>query len=213
MALRARYPVSADSPGWPISKIAARIAPIVPRHAARSIACWHAQRALSVATDVAPVFDPSDYDTRELRSLADLEGSDAETSVSLPRVDGSEYRPATPDEPSHEQCEMLVAVGGVDPEALGERPYLPVFPDVPAGRRIGRDWIVYLVRTAGEAETRDALARYRARGWLGEDAAATLDARVGDAVRALAPGDGSLDRADHLLSFAHVIRLLGVGDD
>jgi len=154
------------------------------------------------------VIDPADYDARELRSLAGL--SDAETSVSLPRVDGSKYRPPAPDEPSHEQCEMLVAIGGVDPEALGERPYLPTFPDVPEGRRVGRDWIVYLVRTAGEAETRDAISRYRALGWLGEDAASTLDARVDDAVAVLDPGDGTLDRADHLLSFAHIVRLLGI---
>jgi len=156
------------------------------------------------------VIDPADYDAGELRSLAGLDDGDVETGVSLPRVEGSDYRPATPDEPSHEQCEMLVAIGGVDPEALGERPYLPTFPDVPDGRRVGRDWIVYLVRTAGEAETRDAIARYRALGWLGEEAAATLDARIDDAVAVLNPGDDSLDRADDLLSFAHVIRLLGI---
>ena len=156
------------------------------------------------------MFDPSDYDPDELRSLAGVDDPDAETAASLPPVEGSGYRPAAPDEPSREQCERLVAIGGVDPAALGERPYLPVFPDVPAGRRVGRDWIAYLVRTAGEAATRDAIARYRALGWLGEDAAATLDARVGDAVAVLEPGDGELDRADHLLSFAHVIRLLGL---
>lgn len=154
------------------------------------------------------MIDPSDYDPRELRSLADVD--DPEIGVSLPRAEGSPFRPAAPDEPTHEQCEMLVAIGGVDPEALGERPYLPTFPDVPEGRRIGRDWIVYLVRTAGEQATRDAIARYRALGWLGEDAAATLDARVDDAVAVLEPGDGTLDRADHLLSFAHVVRLLGI---
>ncbi|WP_251341987.1 FlaD/FlaE family flagellar protein [Haloplanus halophilus] len=157
------------------------------------------------------MLDPSDYDPSELRDVADLGDADAEAGVSLPRPEGADYRPATPDEPSHEQCERLVAVGGVAPEAVGERPYLPTFPDVPEGRRIGRDWIAHLVRTAGEAETRAAIARYRARGWIGEDAAATLDDRVGDAVAALDPGDGSLDRADHLLSFAHVVRLLGVG--
>lgn len=154
------------------------------------------------------MIDPSDYDPTELRSLAGTDPDD--TGVSLPRADGSTYRPPTGDEPTHEQCEQLVALGGVDPAALGERPYLPEFPDVPDGRRIGRDWITYLVRTAGEAATRDAIARYRALGWLGEDAAATLDARVDDAVAALAPGDGELDRADDLLGFAHVIRLLGV---
>jgi archaellum component FlaD/FlaE len=168
---------------------------------------------LTVHGDVSLVFDPSDYDAKELRSLAGLADADGETGVTLPRVEGSAYRPAAPDEPSHEQCEMLVAVGGVDPAALGERPYLRTFPDVPAGRRVGRDWIAYLVRTAGEEGTRDAIARYRARGWLGEDAAATLDARVDDAVRVLDPGDGSLDRADHLLSFAYVIRLLGIENE
>jgi archaellum component FlaD/FlaE len=157
------------------------------------------------------VFDPADYDARELRSLAGADGAGPDAGVSLPPVEGSGYRPAASDEPSHEQCERLVAVGGVDPAALGERPYLPDFPDVPAARRVGRDWIAYLVRTAGEDATRDAIARYRARGWLGEDAAATLDDRIGDAVRVLDAGDGDLDRADHLLSFAHVIRLLGIG--
>lgn len=156
------------------------------------------------------MIDPADYDARELRSLADLDDADVGAGVSLPRVEGSDYRPAAPDEPSREQCEMLVAIGGVDPEALGERPYLRTFPDVPEGRRVGRDWIVYLVRTAGERETRDAIARYRALGWLGEAAAATLDARVDDAVAVLEPGDGTLDRADDLLSFAHVVRLLGI---
>nr|WP_305882697.1 FlaD/FlaE family flagellar protein [Haloplanus ruber] len=106
----------------------------------------------------------------------------------------------------------MVAIGGVDPAALGERPYLSAFPNAAAARRVGRDWIAYLVRTAGETATRDAIDRYRALGWLGEDAAATLDARVADAVAALDPGDGELDRADHLLSFAHVVRLLGVDD-
>jgi archaellum component FlaD/FlaE len=158
------------------------------------------------------VFDPSDYDPRELRSLADLDDPDATLGVSLPPVEGSGYRPAAPDEPTHEQCERLVAIGGVDPVALGERPYLPVFPDVPEGRRVGRDWIAYLVRTASPEATRDAIARYRARGWIGEDAAATLDERVGDAARVLNPGDGDLDCADHLLSFAHVIRLLGIDE-
>jgi len=157
------------------------------------------------------VFDPADYDERELRSLAGVDAN--ETGVTLPPVEGSGYRPAAVDEPSHEQCERLVAVGGVDPEALGKRPYLPAFPDVPAARRVGRDWIAYLVQRAGEEETRGAIARYRALGWLGEDAAATLDARVGDAVAVLEPGDGELDRADHLLSFAHVIRLLGIETD
>lgn len=158
------------------------------------------------------MLDPSDYDVRELRSVADLEGIDAETGVSLPRAEGSAYRPAAPDEPTHEQCEALVAIGGVDPEVLGERPYLRTFPDAPAARRIGRDWIAYLVMTAGERETRSAIARYRALGWLGEDAATTLDDRIDDAVAALPPGERSLDRADHLLSFAHVIRLLGVAN-
>jgi archaellum component FlaD/FlaE len=155
------------------------------------------------------VFDLADYDPRELRSLAGVD-ADADRGVTLPPVEGSGYRPATVDEPSREQCERLVAIGGVDPESLGKRPYLPSFPNVPAGRRVGRDWVAYLVRTAGEDATRNAISRYRALGWLDEDAAATLDARVGDAVRMLDPGDGDLDRADHLLSFAHVIRLLGI---
>jgi archaellum component FlaD/FlaE len=158
------------------------------------------------------VLDPSDYDVRELRSVADLEGVDAETGVSLPRAEGSAYRPPAPDEPTHEQCEALVAIGGVDPSHLGERPYLPAFPDSDAARRLGRDWIAYLVMTAGEAATRNAVARYRALGWLGEDAATTLDDRTDDAVAALDPGDGSLDRADHLLSFAYIVRLLGVAN-
>jgi archaellum component FlaD/FlaE len=153
------------------------------------------------------VFDPADYDARELRSLAGVDDADP---VSLPPAEGSGYRPAAHGEPSHEQCERLVAVGGVDPAALGERPYLPTFPDAPAARRVGRDWIAHLVRTAGEDATRNAVDRYRARGWIGADAAATLDARVDDAVRVLDAGDGDLDRADHLLSFAHVIRLLGI---
>ncbi|WP_049937833.1 FlaD/FlaE family flagellar protein [Haloplanus natans] len=157
------------------------------------------------------MFDPADYDARELRSLAGVDDADPGAGVSLPPVEGSGYRPAAVDEPSHEQCERLVAVGGVDPAALGERPYLPAFPDGSASRRVGRDWIAYLVRTAGEDATRNAIGRYRARGWIGEDAAATLDARVGDAVRVLDSGDGELDRADHLLSFAYVIRLLGIG--
>jgi archaellum component FlaD/FlaE len=156
------------------------------------------------------VIDPSDYDARELREIADLAAVDAETGVSLPRPEGSAYRPAAPDEPSHEQCERLVAIGGVDPAALGSRPYLPAFPDDPEARRIGRDWVASLVRTAGGEATRSAIARYRALGWLGEDAAATLDARVDDAVRVLDPGDGEFDRADHLLSFGHVVRLLEI---
>ena len=156
------------------------------------------------------MLDPTEYDVRELRDLADLADVDAETGVSLPRATESGFRPPAPDEPSHEQCEALVAVGGVDPEALGERPYLAAFPDAPAARRIGRDWIAYLVTTAGGRRTRSAIDRYRALGWLGADAATTLEDRVGDAVAALSPGDGSLDRADHLLSFAHVVRLLGV---
>lgn len=172
-----------------------------------------AQRAICDRTQTGSVIDPSDYDVRELRSVADLEGVDAETGVSLPRAEGSEFRPAAPDEPAHEQCEALVAIGGVDPADLGERPYLRTFPDTPAARRIGRDWIAYLVMTAGESETRSAIGRYRALGWLGEDAATTFDDRVDDAVAALEPGDGSLDRADHLLSFAHVVRLLGVASE
>jgi hypothetical protein len=156
------------------------------------------------------VLDPTDYDAGELRSVAELDGVDAETGVDLPRAAASGHRPPAPDEPTHEQCERLVAVGGVDPAALGERPYLPTFPDAPAARRVGRDWIAHLVRTAGEDATRNAVDRYRARGWIGADAAATLDARVDDAVRVLDAGDGDLDRADHLLSFAHVIRLLGI---
>lgn len=159
------------------------------------------------------MFDPSEYDASELRSLAgDDADADAGAAVNLPPVEGSGYRAAAPDEPSRAQCERLVAIGGVDPAALGERPYLSAFPNATAARRVGRDWIAYLVRTAGEAATRDAIDRYRALGWLGEDAAATLDARVADAVAALDPGDGELDRADHLLSFAHVVRLLGIDD-
>jgi hypothetical protein len=156
------------------------------------------------------VLDPTDYDAGELRSVAELDGVDAETGVDLPRAAASGHRPPAPDEPTHEQCERLVAVGGVDPAALGDRPYLSTFPDVPEGRRIGRDWLAYLVTTAGEREARGALARYHALGWLGADAAATLDARVDDAAAHLTPGDGTLDRADHLLSFAHVVQLLGV---
>jgi len=160
------------------------------------------------------VFDPADYDPQELRSLAGVDAdADVGRGVTLPSAAGTDYRQAKPDEPSRTQCERLVAVGGVDPAALGDRPYLLTFPDAPAARRIGRDWIAHLVRTADEEATRDAIARYHARGWIGDDAAATLDARVGDAVRVLDSGDGSLDRADHLLSFAHVIRLLGIDGD
>ncbi|WP_248897850.1 FlaD/FlaE family flagellar protein [Haloplanus halobius] len=156
------------------------------------------------------MIDPADYDVQELRSVAGMDDADAETDVTLPRAAGSKYRSATPDEPTHEQCERLVAVGGVDPAVLGERPYLPTFPNVPEARRIGRDWIAYLVTTAGEAEAKSAIGRYRALGWIGEDAAATFLDRIDDAAAALQPGDESLDRADHLLSFGYIIRLLGI---
>ncbi len=156
------------------------------------------------------MLDPTDYDAGELRSAADLDVVDPETGVSLPRASATDHRPPAPDEPTHEQCERLVAVGGIDPAALGERPYLRSFPDDPEARRVGRDWLASLVTTAGGRETRAAVDRYRALGWIGDEAAATLTARADDAVAALAPGDGSLDRVDHLLSFAYVVRLLGV---
>jgi hypothetical protein len=74
---------------------------------------------------VSGVLDPADYDARELRAVADVDGVDGETGVSLPRAEGSDYRPPATDEPSPEQCDRLVAIGGVAP--AGSTTTLPLY--------------------------------------------------------------------------------------
>ncbi|MFB6161712.1 MAG: FlaD/FlaE family flagellar protein [Haloferacaceae archaeon] len=159
--------------------------------------------------------DPTEYDVDELHEVA---GSGLAGATPAPDGDGDGATgwatggDADPADPTPEQCERLLRVGGVDPAAIGDRPYLADLPDTDATRAAAREWLAFLVTTGGPESARDAIDRYRRLGWLADDVAAELRRHVDAASGQVEAGEGSLDRADHLLSFGYLIRLVAARD-
>jgi hypothetical protein len=166
--------------------------------------------------------DPTEYDVDELHELAgtglagavpDPDGAGGFVWVtSTASDDGSGELRVDAGDPTPEQCEQLLRVGGLDPAALGDRPYLDDVPEGEAARATVRDWLEYLVTTGGRDDALAALSRYRTLGWLAADVEDELRRHVTAASEHLDAGGGTLDVADHLLSFGYLIRVLAARD-
>ncbi|MFC7172764.1 FlaD/FlaE family flagellar protein [Haloplanus litoreus] len=72
------------------------------------------------------------------------------------------------------------------------------------------EWLEFLVLQAGRESVADALAFYESVGWLGNDAAAALEAYLTGIDDARANADNDLDADDHRVSLHYVARLASI---
>jgi archaellum component FlaD/FlaE len=159
--------------------------------------------------------DPINYDLGELRTVTDHEDDGPEPDTKAHGFVWSDppeqYRTRIED-PTLEQHRRLLTIAGIDPELVGEKPYLTTLPTEAAGSFV-IDWLEFLTGEAGTEGAIDALSRYQEIGWFTE--------RVEDDLRNnilwidTHDGDGFcvFDQGDHLLSFAYVAKIAAVNSE
>jgi archaellum component FlaD/FlaE len=156
--------------------------------------------------------DPLDYDVDELRSAT--EGAVPPTydvkEAGFHWASSSEGRRTGPEDPTPEQARRVAALGGVDPERLHEKPFLPSVPEGERAREAVLDWLGYLAAEAGYEGALAALERYDALDWFGDGVEEELRGYMLGVGRPEGDGLAALDATDHLLSFAYVARLSSV---
>jgi archaellum component FlaD/FlaE len=87
-----------------------------------------------------------------------------------------------------------------------ERPYLSALPVGVAGESLVLDWMAFLRARAGPEGTRDALAYYRAVGWISESVEASL-ADYAAGIDTETDADAELGTEAHRRSLLYVARL------
>ena len=155
--------------------------------------------------------DPTDYSVDELRDVAGGAGTpdrgdDDRRSGEHGFLWGDPpgTRPLDVEIPSREQRERVLELVGLDRSVPPSEPYLRAVPEGERTREVITGWLAFLTATAGYEATFEALEHYRSMGWTDEDAERELGAYMFGVDRQEGGGFGVLDRADHLLSFAHV---------
>lgn len=147
--------------------------------------------------------DPINYDIDELRSLAD-----GETSPQLKDGHPEHFRVHIPD-PTPEQFRRLLLLEEIDPKTIGEKPYLTELPTDAAGGFV-LDWLTFLTEEAGTDGAIEAISQYRKIGWFTE----RIERKLWDCMLWIEHRDGfgitALDRADHLLSFAYMAKIVSI---
>jgi len=167
--------------------------------------------------------DPSDYSVDELRAVAGEERSEVDTDRErrfgehgFLWGDPFGHRALGVEAPTPGHCERLLALEGIDPPTLGPEPYLEGIPECGRTDEVVFGWLEFLSKVAGYEGTLEALERYRTLGWIAEAAERDLrgymlgidregtDGPGQERERGQEKGFGALDRADHVVSFAHV---------
>jgi flagellar protein FlaE len=159
--------------------------------------------------------DPINYDLGELRTVTDHEDDGPEPDTKAHGFvwsDPPEQYRARIEDPTSEQHKRLLTIAGIDPELVGEKPYLTTLPTEAAGSFV-IDWLEFLTGEAGTEGAIDALSHYQEIGWFTE--------RVEDDLRNSMlwidthDGDGFcvFDQGDHLLSFAYVAKIAAVNSE
>ncbi|WP_254528482.1 FlaD/FlaE family flagellar protein [Natrinema gelatinilyticum] len=158
--------------------------------------------------------DPVNYDVDELRELfggdspaGRLEAHTEEDGFLWPSK--SQHWALGIEDPTAEQHKWLLKLlDGADRSTVESKPYLQAIPEGESARGLVLDWLEFLAETAGSWGAIDALSRYREIGWVTPAVEQDLrDHMLGVRWR---DGDGyeALDTADHLLSFAYVVKLV-----
>jgi archaellum component FlaD/FlaE len=160
--------------------------------------------------------DPINYDLGELRTVSDSECS--ETVEQDTEVHGfvwsdppEQYRTRIED-PTSEQSQRLLTIAGIDPELVGEKPYLTTLPTEDA-RALVIDWLEFLTSEAGTEGATDALSRYCEIGWFTERVERELRTNMFWIDHHDGNGFDVFDQGDHLLSFAYVAKIASVNSE
>lgn len=168
-----------------------------------------------VSDDTEPesvAIDPIDYPVDELRTIADCEDADIVSPGSESEIHGfvwsepPEQHRTHVEDPTSEQIQRLLTIAGIDPERVGEKPYLTTLSTEDAGTFI-TGWLEFLTIEAGTQGAFDALERYHEVGWMTEPVAEELKEQL----QWIDHQDGNrfetFDRGDHLLSFAYAAKI------
>ncbi|WP_330631534.1 FlaD/FlaE family flagellar protein [Halocatena halophila] len=156
--------------------------------------------------------DPTAYSIEELRTVADCSDPDVVTPITENEVHGfvwseppEEHRSHVED-PTPQQIERLLTLAGIDPERVGEKPYLTRVEQQEAGTYIN-GWIDFLISEAGTDGAISAIDRYQEIGWITPHVAEQLLERVEWADVQHGKGYEVFDRGDHLLNFFYVAKI------
>lgn len=156
--------------------------------------------------------DPIDYPVDELRTIADCVDADVVSSESASERHGfvwsepPEQHRTHVEDPTTEQGERLLAIAGIDPERIGEKPYLTTLSAEDAEAFI-TGWLEFLTTEAGTQGAIDAIERYCEIGWMTEPVAEELEERLQWIDHRNGNGFETFDRGDHLLNFAYVAKI------
>lgn len=162
--------------------------------------------------------DPIDYPVDELRTIADCVDEDVVSSESESEIHGfvwsepPERHRTHVEDPTTEQCERLLTIAGIDPERIGEKPYLTTLSTEDSEAFI-TGWLEFLTTEAGTQGAIDALERYREIGWMTEPVAEELKERLQWINHRDGNGFETFDRGDHLLNFAYVAKIASLSTE
>jgi archaellum component FlaD/FlaE len=159
--------------------------------------------------------DPRNYDLDELRSASvgqpSLGGRDEWPGAWTDAAADADEETAA-DEPDRPAAAVafetavtrdLAALDGEDVE----RPYLPTLPASLSAEALLFEWLEFLVLQGGRESAADAFDFYERVGWLGGDAAESLDAYL-SGIGVPRPNEGNdLDPDDHRVSLHYIARL------
>lgn len=162
--------------------------------------------------------DPIDYDVKELHTVSECGDVDSLPAGSETEAHGfvwsdppEEHR-ARIEDPTPEQHERLLTLAGIDPEKVGEKPYLTRVPSEAAGGFV-IDWLEFLACEAGTEGAIDAIERYQEIGWFTE----SVEENLRNSIQSIDQHNGNgfevFDRGDHLLSFAYVAKIASVSSE
>lgn len=156
--------------------------------------------------------DPINYDLGELRTVTEQDNDGPELDTEAHGFVWSEppeqYRTHVED-PTSEQHQRLLTIAGIDPELVGEKPYLTRVPTEAAGSFV-IDWLEFLTGEAGTKGAINALARYQEIGWF----TGHVENELRNSMHQIDDRDGDefsgFDQGDHLLSFAYVAKIAAI---
>lgn len=157
--------------------------------------------------------DPINYDLGALRTVTDQNGPELDTEAHgfVWSEPPEQYRTRVED-PTSEQHKRLLTIAGIDPDLIGEKPYLTTLPTEAAGSFV-IDWLEFLTGEAGTKGAIDALARYQEIGWF----TARVENELKNSMRWIDNRDGDgfsvFDQGDHLLSFAYVAKIASINSE
>lgn len=162
--------------------------------------------------------DPINYDISELQAISDCDivdhlSNELETEVhGFVWSDPPEEHRSRIEDPTPEQHQRLLTLEGIDPEMVGEKPYLTRISTEAAGAFIS-DWLEFLTHEAGTEGAINAIERYHEIGWFTKSVEEDLQNRIRWNDHYDGNGYKVFDRGDHLLSFAYIAKIASVNSE